>query len=89
MNKKIKWFGYGGIIGTVIAVLLEAFLLSVCTSNLACVGINLILFYPALYISKLTNSALTTSFDVLVNAIVYFILGGIIGLIVYKVKNKK
>lgn len=88
MNEKMKYFLIGGVTLLILTILAETTLLNACTTNLACVGINLILFYPALLVSNMLNAGLTRAFDILVNAVFYFLLGGVIGLIIHKLRNK-
>lgn len=89
MNKKLKYLLKGGLIVGILAVILEITFLNFCTTNLFCVGLNLILLSPGLYVSNVLKLGPNIIINIFGNVIFYFILGGIIGLIVYKIKSKK
>jgi len=83
-----NYFLKGGIILAAIAVVLEILFLRICTDNLACIGLNLVLLSPGLFISRAVGAGANISINIFGNIIIYFIIGGVIGLIVEKIKNK-
>ena len=86
---KISIFSKSLIIGSVISILIviiEIVLLNYCTDSLFCFGLMVIPTLPSVLIFKgrLDGYAL-----ILVTLIFWFLLGSLIGFLVYKIKKNK
>ena len=87
MNKKMRYILSGGIILAVITYLAEIVFLRTCDDGLGCLAIGTIYQIPGLLLGGLFNISNSATIK-LFSIIFYFILGGIIGLIVYAIRNK-
>lgn len=88
MNKKIKWFLVGGISLAVLTYLVELIFLTNCKDGLGCLAIGAIYQIPGALMLELLNLTGSTALK-LSSICFYFILGGLIGLIIYRFRNKK
>jgi len=86
MKNKTIYFAVGGIIVLILTTFVQSFILSKC-SGLGCLFLVAVFALPGLLLQDVTGFGL---FAVrVVNTIFYFLIGGIIGLIIYKLKQKK
>ena len=87
MNKRLKYVMGGGIIFAIIAYLIEIIVLNTCGGGLGCLIIGSVYLIPGTILSDMLK---VTSISLIkIGSIVfYFIIGGLIGLLVNKFKNK-
>ncbi len=79
----------GGFILATVVILSEIISLYACTSNIACLGLNLILLSPGLFVSNITKAGANVTINLFGNILFYFIIGGLIGLLLASKKKKK
>ena len=85
-----KIFLKGGLIGAAIATILVIYATYFCEGGLVCLGSTLLVLSPGLYVSKLFNLGANVIVNVFGNILFYFIIGGLIGLLINKKKwNQK
>jgi surface polysaccharide O-acyltransferase-like enzyme len=85
MEEKTKYFVIAGAVGLLLTTLVQSLVLSRC-SELGCLFLVAIFALPGLLlqdVGTLSLAAIRTT-----NVIFYFIVGGIIGLIIHKIRNK-
>ena len=82
MENNIKYPMVGGVISTLIFGFMELLLYYTCTNNLACLFLLSIPILPGILLG-LERYGL-----VLVSIFIWFLLGSLIGFLVYKVKKK-
>jgi len=88
MNKKMKYFMIGGIILTIINEAIIKFATTTCEGGLACAGLGLFITLPGVIIANTFSLEYNTTFNFISNTIFYFIIGGLIGLVVERIKRK-
>ena len=81
----MKYFVIVGVIGLILIVLSQSFILSRC-DNMGCLFLIGLFALPGLLIQDAVQLSLVGV--KIINSITYFLIGGVIGLIVYKIKNK-
>ncbi len=87
MNEKLKQFLKWGIGLAIVTFLAELIFLATCSGGLGCLAIGLIYETPGLVINQLLKTA-NEKILFIIDIIFYFILGGVIGLIIHKIRNK-
>lgn len=88
MDEKIRYFLIFGVVLLAIKFLVQYIAVAMCeTGGLGCLAQIIIFESPGILIGGILGLGYNAAG--IVNIPVYFIIGGIIGLIVYKVRNKK
>ena len=82
-NQKIKVVLISGFVFAVSIALIEFLLYNFCTNNIMCLGLIIIPIFPGVLINLEGNLSVAVSF------IVWFLLGSLMGFLVYKMKVKK
>lgn len=85
MKKKSKYILLWGISIAAIVSIIELLLFGVCKEGLVCVDILSILLIPGLLVEGILSGAYSL---LIFDFIFYFILGSLIGWVVWKVKKK-
>lgn len=88
MNKKLRWFLMGGISLAIFLYLAELIFITTCSDGLGCLAVGIVYEAPGLIINEILKTKNETILTIVDN-IFYFILGGVIGLITYKIMRGK
>lgn len=86
MEKKIKYFLGFGVLIYLLTLIIQSLVIGTCKGGLGCLFFVVLFALPGLILQDVTNISLTAV--KIINVLFYFIIGGIIGLLIAN-KNKK
>lgn len=88
MENKLKYSLIGGMILTLIMILFQIITFLFCKSEFLCLIINFIPTIPGSLIGLLFGFNLVGFYLILINLIIYFLIGAVIGYFVQRFRNK-